>query len=160
MSSQIQIYSLGHNHVSKPRFGGAIFYAKIYKEKRSLVLNNVNVPRPHFGDVFFADLLGDDHVQAGRRPVVIAQNDIGNRFSTTVEVIPMSSRVNKAKYMPTHVLVHPNAINGLKTASIVLAEQVVTIPKKRLLAFLGALDKETLGLIGQARRTQSPFHSL
>lgn len=62
--------------------------------------------------------------------------------------------------MPTHVLVHPNAINGLKTASIVLAEQVVTIPKKRLLAFLGALDKETLGLIGQARRTQSPFHSL
>lgn len=118
------------------------------------------VPQPHFGDVFFADLLGDDHVQSGKRPVVIAQNDIGNRFSTTVEVIPMSSRVNKAKYMPTHVLVYPSTLNGLKTASIVLAEQVVTIPKRRLLVYLGALDRETLGLIGQARRTQSPFYDL
>ena len=118
------------------------------------------VPQPHFGDVFFADLLGDDHVQSGKRPVVIAQNDIGNRFSTTVEVIPMSSRVNKAKYMPTPVLVHPSTLNGLKTASIVLAEQVVTIPKRRLLVYLGALDRETLGLIGQARRTQSPFYDL
>ena len=118
------------------------------------------VPQPHFGDVFFADLLGDDHVQSGKRPVVIAQNDIGNRFSTTVEVIPMSSRVNKAKYMPTNVLVHPSTLNGLKTASIVLAEQVVTIPKRRLLVYLGVLDRETLGLIGQARRTQSPFYDL
>ena len=118
------------------------------------------VPQPHFGDVFFADLLGDDHVQSGKRPVVIAQNDIGNRFSTTVEVIPMSSRVNKAKYMPTHVLVHPSTLNGLKTASIVLAEQVVTIPKRRLLVYLGVLDRETLGLIRQARRTQSPFYDL
>ena len=72
----------------------------------------------------------------------------------------MSSRVHKAKHMPTHVLVHPTQMNGLRTASIVLAEQVVTIPKKRLLAYLGVLDRGTLSLVGQARRTQSPFHDL
>lgn len=121
-------------------------------------MNITSVPQPKFGDIFFADLLGDENVQSGKRPVIIAQNDIGNRFSTTVEVIPMSSRVHKAKHMPTHVLVHPTQTNGLHTASIVLAEQVVTIPKKRLLAYLGALDRGTLSLVGQARRTQSPFH--
>lgn len=121
-------------------------------------MNITSVPQPKFGDIFFADLLGDENVQSGKRPVIIAQNDVGNRFSTTVEVIPMSSRVNKAKHMPTHVLVHPTPLNGLHTASIVLAEQVVTIPKKRLLAYLGALDRGTLSLVGQARRTQSPFH--
>ena len=123
-------------------------------------MNTVNIPQPKFGDIFFADLLGDENVQSGKRPVNIAQNDVGNRFSTTVEVIPMSSRVHKAKHMPTHVLVHPTQMNGLRTASIVLAEQVVTIPKKRLLAYLGVLDRGTLSLVGQARRTQSPFHDL
>ena len=123
-------------------------------------MNTTNIPQPKFGDIFFADLLGDENVQSGKRPVIIAQNDIGNRFSTTVEVIPMSSRINKAKHMPTHVLVHPTQMNGLRTASIVLAEQVVTIPKKRLVAYLGALDIGTLTLVGQARRTQSPFYDL
>ena len=123
-------------------------------------MSNANIPQPKFGDVFLADLLGDENVQSGRRPVVIAQNDIGNRFSTTVEVIPMSSRINKARYLPTHVLVHPTQNNGLKMASIVLAEQVVTIPKKRLLGYIGSLDQSTLGMIGQSRRTQSLFYDL
>lgn len=115
---------------------------------------------PHFGEIFVAELLGDEHVQSGKRPVVIAQNDVGNKYSTTVEVIPMSSRIHKAKYLPTHVLVHPSEENGLKMSSIVLAEQAVTIPKKRLLGLLGSLDAATLRLIGQARRTQSPFFDL
>ena len=117
-------------------------------------------PQPHFGDIFYADLIGDENVQSGTRPVVIAQNNIGNQHSTTVEVIPMSSRINKAKYMPTHVLIHPTPENGLKTMSIVLAEQVVTINKKRLLGFLGKLDSGSLSLVGQARKTQSPFFGL
>lgn len=123
-------------------------------------MNLTAIPAPHFGDIFVANLLGDENVQSGKRPVVIAQNDVGNRFSTTVEVIPMSSRVNKGKYMPTHVLVHPSEENGLRTSSIVLAEQAVTIPKSRLQGFLGTLDRATLKLVGQARRTQSPFFEL
>lgn len=119
-------------------------------------MNNTML-QPQFGDVFFADLVGDENVQSGTRPVVIAQNNVGNKFSSTVEVIPMSSKVKKAKYMPTHVLIYPTKENGLKVASIVLAEQVVTINKKRLLGFLGKLDQQSLAMIGQARKTQSPF---
>lgn len=123
-------------------------------------MNLTNIPAPHFGDIFFADLMGDENIQSGKRPVVIAQNDVGNQFSTTVEVIPMSSRIHKARYLPTHVLVHPSSENGLRMASIVLAEQAVTIPKFRLLSFLGTLDRATLRLIGHARRIQSPFFDL
>ena len=119
-------------------------------------MNNTML-QPQFGDVFFADLVGDENVQSGTRPVVIAQNNVGNKFSSTVEVIPMSSKIKKAKYMPTHVLIYPTKENGLKVASIVLAEQVVTINKKRLLGFLGKLDQQSLTMIGQARKTQSPF---
>lgn len=112
---------------------------------------------PHFGDIYYAKLTGGENIQSGVRPVVIAQNDAGNRHSTTVEVVPMSSKIHKAKYMPTHVLIHPTPDNGLHTVSIVLAEQVVTINKKSLLGFLGVLDRHSMQLIGQARRIQSPF---
>ena len=118
------------------------------------VKNNNN---PRFGDIYLAELIGGENIQSGVRPVVIAQNNIGNQHSTTVEVIPMSSRVHKARYMPTHVLIHPNNENGLRHMSIVLAEQVVTINKKSLKGFLGVLDSHSIGLIGQARRIQSPF---
>lgn len=116
-----------------------------------------NITQPHFGDIFYADLIGGENIQSGVRPVVIAQNDVGNKFSSTVEVIPMSSRINKARYMPTHVLICPTSDNGLATISIVLAEQTVTINKNRLLDFIGKLDKATISMIGQARRIQSPF---
>lgn len=112
---------------------------------------------PQFGDIFFADLQGGENIQGGMRPVVIAQNNIGNKYSTTVEVIPMSSKIMKAKYMPTHVLIHPSATNNLRRSSIVLAEQVVTINKKSLIGYLGSLDEESIRLIGEARRIQSPF---
>ena len=118
---------------------------------------NTTVMQPQFCDIYFAELLGDENIQAGKRPVVIAQNNIGNMHSRTVEVIPMSSRINKAKYMPTHVLVRPTRENGLTAISIVLAEQVVTINKKRLLRFIGRLDHVELVSIGEARKIQSPF---
>ena len=112
---------------------------------------------PQFGDIYFAKLTGGDHIQGGIRPVVIAQNNIGNQYSPTVEVIPMSSNIMKARYMPTHVLIHPNDTNHLTRASIVLAEQVVTINKNMLVNCIGDLDEESIRLIGEARRIQSPF---
>lgn len=112
---------------------------------------------PRFGDIYYARLSGGEHIQKGTRPVVIAQNDTGNKYSATVEVIPMSTRIQKARYMPTHVLIHPDEENGLRYASVVLAEQVVTINKKELLSFIGVLNVDCLKMIGQARRVQSPF---
>ena len=49
-----------------------------------------------FGDIYLADLVGDGHEQYGRRAVIIAQNNMGNRFSPTVEIIPLSAKINKA----------------------------------------------------------------
>lgn len=112
---------------------------------------------PNFGDIYYAKLSGGEHIQHGVRPVVIAQNNIGNRYSPTVEVIPMSSNVRKARYMPTHVLIHPDKHNNLPKSSIVLAEQVVTVNKKYLIEFLGILDENAIRMIGEARRIQSPF---
>lgn len=112
---------------------------------------------PNFGDIYYAKLSGGEHIQHGVRPVVIAQNNIGNQYSPTVEVIPMSSNIMKARYMPTHVLIHPNDTNHLTRASIVLAEQVVTINKNMLVNYIGNLDEESIRLIGEARRIQSPF---
>lgn len=112
---------------------------------------------PNFGDIYYAKLSGGEHIQHGVRPVVIAQNNIGNRYSPTVEVIPMSSNVMKARYMPTHVLIHPDKHNNLPKSSIVLAEQVVTVNKKDLIEFIGILDENAIRMIGEARRIQSPF---
>lgn len=120
-------------------------------------MEKVNRKYPKFGEIYLAELVGGENIQSGIRPVVIAQNNIGNQHSTTVEVIPMSSRIHKAKYLPTHVLIHPNENNGLKHMSIVLAEQVVTINQQSLKGYLGALDNHSVQLIGQARRIQSPF---
>ena len=112
---------------------------------------------PNFGDIYYAKLTGGEHIQSGIRPVVIAQNNIGNKYSPTVEVIPMSSRVMKARYMPTHVLIHPDAKYNLPRSSVVLAEQAVTVNKKDLLDFIGILDTNAIRLVGEARRIQSPF---
>ncbi len=112
---------------------------------------------PQFGDIFYADLIGGEHIQKGIRPVLIAQNNIGNKYSMTIEVIPLSTKIQKASRMPTHVLIYPTVTNGLKQTSIVLAEQVVTINKNRLLAFIGNMEEQYLLLIGKARKIQSPF---
>lgn len=112
---------------------------------------------PRFGDVFVAVLEGTGSVQYGCRPVVIAQNNMGNLYSTTVEVIPMSSRVEKASHMPTHIKVEADENNGLDRDSVVLAEQTTTVNKDCLISKIGFLSRETLVNIGKARAIQSPF---
>ena len=115
------------------------------------------VQRPQFGDIYFADLVGGNNLQKGIRPVLIVQNNIANRYSSTFEVLPLSSRVYKARYMPTHVLVHANPTNGLQRDCVVLAEQVVTIHIDQLRSKIGQLDHQSLVMVGKARAIQSPF---
>lgn len=115
------------------------------------------VQRPQFGDIYFANLVGGNNLQKGIRPVLIVQNNIGNRYSSTFEVLPLSSRVYKARYMPTHVLVHAHPTNGLRRDSVVLAEQVVTIHIDQLKERIGKLDHQSLVMVGKARAIQSPF---
>ncbi|MDF2819718.1 MAG: transcriptional modulator of MazE/toxin, MazF [Clostridiales bacterium] len=99
--------------------------AKLSKKWR---VNNLIVKR---GDIFYADLrpvVGSE--QGGIRPVLIIQNDIGNKYSPTIICAAITSQINKAK-LPTHVEIDSNC-NELVKDSVILVEQVRTIDKKRL----------------------------
>ncbi len=91
------------------------------------------------GDVFYADLSpvkGSE--QGGTRPVLILQNNIGNKFSPTVIAAAITSKMGKSK-VPTHITVKANK-NGLLKNSVVLLEQIRTLDKRRLKEKMGSLD--------------------
>jgi mRNA interferase MazF len=95
------------------------------------------------GDVFFADLspvVGSE--QGGFRPVLIIQNNIGNRFSPTVIVAAITAQIQKAK-LPTHVEVTSSEY-GLERDSVVLLEQIRTIDKQRLTEKITHLNDELM----------------
>ena len=92
------------------------------------------------GDIFYADLspvIGSE--QGGIRPVIIIQNDIGNKYSPTVIVAAITSQINKAK-LPTHVEISSEEY-GLNRDSVVLLEQIRTLDKKRLKEKIGHMTE-------------------
>ena len=101
------------------------------------------------GDIFYADLrpvVGSE--QGGVRPVLIIQNDMGNRHSPTVICAAITSKMNKAK-LPTHVEIDANRYQLVKD-SVILLEQVRTIDKSRLRERVCHLDNEILEKINKA----------
>lgn len=103
------------------------------------------------GEIYRADLspvVGSE--QGGLRPVLIIQNDVGNRYSPTVIVAAMTSKMEKAR-LPTHVELRSGQ-GGLNRNSIVLAEQIRTLDKQRLLNHIGTLDREQMVLVDEALR--------
>ena len=95
------------------------------------------------GDIYYADLrpvIGSE--QGGVRPVVIIQNNIGNRHSPTVIVAAITSRLCKHR-LPTHIMIGSN-FPGLHRDSMILMEQVRTIDRSRLLEYIGSLDSAQL----------------
>lgn len=101
----------------------------------------------HRGDVFYADLTGSvGSEQGGLRPVVVIQNDKGNRFSKTLIIAPISSKLAKPP-IPTHVMIPSTTLDRV---SMILLEQIRTIDKQRLGQWICALDTQTLEQINQA----------
>ena len=101
------------------------------------------------GDIYYADLrpvIGSE--QGGIRPVLIIQNDIGNRHSPTVICAAITSKMNKAK-LPTHIELHADHFDMDKD-SVVLLEQLRTIDKKRLKDKICHLDPEALAKVNKA----------
>ncbi len=101
------------------------------------------------GDIFYADLspvIGSE--QGGTRPVLVVQNDVGNKFSPTVIIAAITSQINKAK-LPTHIEINAHEV-GLLKDSVILLEQVRTIDKKRLREKIGRLDDEQLAAVDEA----------
>ena len=102
------------------------------------------------GDIYYADLspvVGSE--QGGVRPVLIVQNDVGNKYSPTVIATAITSQLNKAK-LPTHIPLGSAEYFGLAKDSIVLAEQVRTIDKKRLKEKIGHLDDDLMRRVNEA----------
>lgn len=101
------------------------------------------------GDIFYADLspvIGSE--QGGVRPVLVVQNDIGNKYSPTVIVGAITSQINKAK-LPTHIEI--SALDyGLTKDSVVLLEQIRTIDKKRLREKIGHFDEDMMQKVNDA----------
>ena len=92
-------------------------------------------------DIYYADLSKNtvNSEQGGIRPVIVIQNDIGNKYSPTLIVLPITSEIKKEN-MPTHCILHRSIKNGLKVDSMVLAEQIRVIDKSRILDYIGYLD--------------------
>ncbi len=101
------------------------------------------------GDVYYADLspvIGSE--QGGVRPVVVVQNDKGNKYSKTVIIAPISKKMSKPP-IPTHVVF---SADSLSYVSMILCEQIRTIDKKRLGQWICTLDQETVEKINRALR--------
>ena len=107
---------------------------------------DTNVKR---GDIFYADLspvVGSE--QGGTRPVLIVQNDTGNKHSPTVIAAAITSQTGKAR-LPTHIELNAQSV-GLSRDSVILLEQVRTIDKSRLRERMGKLDDTTMTKVDNA----------
>lgn len=101
------------------------------------------------GDIYYADLspvVGSE--QGGLRPVLIIQNDIGNRYSPTVIAAAITSRMGKTK-LPTHIDIYAERA-GLQKDSVILLEQIRTLDKRRLKERMGHLDDESMKAVDNA----------
>ena len=101
------------------------------------------------GDMYYTDLIeGKGSEQKGRRPVLVIQNDIGNKYSSTVIVAIITSKIDGKPKLPTHHQIQ--AQQGLERNSLVLLEQIRTIDKSRLGEYIGTLDSIDMANINEA----------
>jgi len=106
----------------------------------------LNVKR---GDIYYADLspvIGSE--QGGVRPVLVVQNNVGNKYSPTIIIAAITSQINKAR-LPTHVEINAPDF-GLPKDSVVLLEQIRTIDKKRLREKIGKFDEDMMKIVDEA----------
>ena len=101
------------------------------------------------GEIYYADLspvVGSE--QGGIRPVLIIQNDVGNRYSPTVIAAAITSQTSKSR-LPTHINIDSKEF-GLMKNSVILAEQIRTIDKSRLMEKIGQVDENIMGQVNSA----------
>ncbi len=101
------------------------------------------------GQIYYADLspvVGSE--QGGTRPVLVIQNDVGNKYSPTVIACAVTSQLTKAK-LPTHIEVRQGQF-GLPKDSVILLEQIRTLDKRRLKEKIGQLDSATMSKVDRA----------
>ena len=132
---------------SHPARSGHTMQQTLYAERDPMI---------NRGDLYSACLdpvVGSE--QGGIRPVLVIQNDVGNRYSPTVIVLAVTGQVNKAR-LPTHVPVLAGE-NGLQKDSVILAEQIRTLDKRRLRERIGSIGPEIMEQVSQALRISMGF---
>lgn len=103
------------------------------------------------GDIYYANLspvVGSE--QGGHRPVLVIQNDVGNKYSPTIIVAAITSQISKAK-LPTHIEISSKQF-GLEKDSVILLEQLRTIDKRRLKEKITHLNEEVMGRVDEGIR--------
>lgn len=109
------------------------------------------------GDLYLADLgKPEGSEQGGVRPVVVLQNDVGNFYAPTITIAPLTSRIEKKKSQPTHYLLRK--AKGLQRPSMVLAEQLTTRSKTRVIRYLGKVSKGQMRGIDEAVRVHLGYY--
>ncbi|SDB03918.1 type II toxin-antitoxin system PemK/MazF family toxin [Butyrivibrio sp. INlla16] len=95
------------------------------------------------GDIYLADLgEGIGSEQHGVRPVLVVQNNIGNKYSPTVTVLPITTKIHKSRGLPTHVMI--DHMGGLDEKSSIMAEQISTIDKTKLFTYIGTIPEDAM----------------
>ena len=141
----LYIFPLHVGEYSQPRYIGnnPVASAMIHRSVKHM---DSTIKR---GDIFYADLspvVGSE--QGGTRPVLIVQNDTGNRHSPTVIAAAITSQTGKAR-LPTHINISGGSV-GLSKDSVILLEQIRTIDKRRLREHMGHLDDRQMSLVDNA----------
>ena len=111
------------------------------------------------GELYYADLspvVGSE--QGGVRPVLVVQNDIGNKYSPTIIAAAITSQMNKAK-LPTHIALSSKEY-GLEKDSVVLLEQIRTLDKRRLKERIGEIDSSVMTKVNEALLISLGFYSM
>lgn len=118
-------------------------HALYIKLKKKMIKSDIKK-----GDIYYATLnpaIGSE--QKGERPVVVLQNDCGNKYSPTVIVAPLTKIIKKEK-LPTHILIHNN--DFLRYNSLILLEQIRVIDKSRIISYMGSLLDYQLDKVNRA----------
>ena len=104
------------------------------------------------GDILWADLgmFPTTSVQGGVRPVIVVSNNKANTYSSVITVVPLTSRIYKKRYLPTHVFISKYDMTGIRKGSLALAEQVMSISTKCIIEKCGRVNKWSLDRVLKA----------
>ena len=108
------------------------------------------------GDILWADLgmFPTTSVQGGVRPVIVVSNNKANTYSSVITEVPLTSRMYKKRYLPTHVFISKYDMTGIRKGSLALAEQVMSISTKCIIEKCGRVNKWSLDRVLKAVRIQ------
>lgn len=112
--------------------------------------------RLEMGDICWIKFSGENHIQNGVRPAIIIQNNKGNVFSPTVQVVPLTSRLNKTK-LPTHAIIENTAMTGLSRKSIAQCEGIRIVGKNDILGKIGKVDKKAMKEVSKCLLINMPL---